>query len=615
MTERSPSSDRRARGVPRLAGGLRRALLTVCLLPFASAWAQEPQSSWSDVERVIAFGDVHGAADDLILLLRAVSAIDQDLHWSAGAAHVVSLGDLLDRGARSREVMDLLMRLQDEAAAAGGVLHVVLGNHEAMNLLGDLRYVTPAEFSAYEADEPAGLRERLRADWVARGGVSSGSEFDRRFPPGYFGQRAAFASDGRYGRWLLGLPVAIVIDDTLFMHGGPSRPLEGLSLEEINRRYRSGLVEYLSALDALEAASLVRVDDPFDERVALADQRRQNGSALPAEAVRRLAAADSSEMLGGDGPNWSRGAALCHEASEADVLRPLLEGLGVDRLVIGHTVARDGRVASRFDGAVIKLDTGMNRAAYQGHPAALLLEKGAARVVYADERGDPAAIPEEALRVTPSELDDEAVAAVLARGEIVVGAAREAGTIEVTTELDGRRVGALFVPARGDNVRRELAAYRLDRALHLGLVPATVERAVNGRGGFLQARPPRSVTQVDVESQSLRPNGACAIGPQFELMYAFDALIGNQGRTRERMLYDADWMLLLTGHDRAFGTAETLPRGLPARPGAEMRRRLAALDAPTLERAVGELLGERERTALLARRDALLAAGTASNRR
>ena len=195
------------------------------------------------MQRVIAFGDVHGAADDLTALLRAAGVVDENLRWSAGTTHVVSLGDLLDRGSASREVMDLLMRLQEEAPAAGGALHVVLGNHETMNLLGDLRYVTPADFSSYEADEPPGLRERLRADWIARGGASTGDEFDRRFPPGYFGHRAAFAGDGRYGRWLLGLPVAIVIDDTLFVHGGLSRPLAGLSLEEINRRYRSALAE------------------------------------------------------------------------------------------------------------------------------------------------------------------------------------------------------------------------------------------------------------------------------------------------------------------------------------------------------------------------------------
>jgi hypothetical protein len=73
----------------------------------------------------------------------------------------VSLGDLLDRGADSRKVMDLLMRLQGEAHAAGGQLHVLLGNHEAMNLLGDLRYVDAGEFAAYKDMESAAEREEV----------------------------------------------------------------------------------------------------------------------------------------------------------------------------------------------------------------------------------------------------------------------------------------------------------------------------------------------------------------------------------------------------------------------------------------------------------------------
>ena len=63
-----------------------------------------------------------------------------------GEAHLVSLGDLLDRGNDSRAVMDLLMRLQEQAQQAGGRVHVVFGNHEQMNLIGDLRYVSADEY-------------------------------------------------------------------------------------------------------------------------------------------------------------------------------------------------------------------------------------------------------------------------------------------------------------------------------------------------------------------------------------------------------------------------------------------------------------------------------------
>jgi hypothetical protein len=183
--------------------------------------------------------------------------------------------------------------------------------------------------------------------------------------------------------------------------------------------------------------------------------------------------------------------------------------------------------------------------------------------------------------------------------------------LDVVVEQDGKRVPAVFAQSSADAIRKNLAAYRLDRALQLGLVPATVQRAVNGQAGILQARPERWVTQADVEQKSLRPGGWCALEPQFQLMYAFDALTGNEGRTRDRILYDtAEWLLLLTGHEQAFGTGKTLPRHLraaPPRPGPEMRRRLALLDKATLTQALGDLLNDRERNALLARRDLLLA--------
>jgi hypothetical protein len=103
----------------------------------------------------------------------------------------VSLGDLLDRGAESRKAMDFLMRLQGEAQAAGGAVHVILGNHETMNLLGDLRYVDPGEYASYKDLEPFAERARLRQAWETAHGAGSGEDFDRKFPPGYFGHRAA----------------------------------------------------------------------------------------------------------------------------------------------------------------------------------------------------------------------------------------------------------------------------------------------------------------------------------------------------------------------------------------------------------------------------------------
>ena len=599
---------------------IRALSMTACLLtlPGAAAASEAVQSAWRNVDRVVAFADVHGAYTELTALLRTAGVVDERLKWSGGKTHVVSLGDLLDRGEDSRKVMDLLMRLQEEASAAGGRLHVVFGNHEAMNLLGDLRDTAPGEFAAYAGDEPAGQRAALRDDWLARNGPDSGSAFDQRFPPGYFGHRAALASGGRYGRWLLGLPAAIVIDGTLFMHGGPSRLVAGKTLQEINLRYRTALTDYLGSLAALEAAGLVRPEDEFAQRATLAQQRL---AALPAdagaermklaEAVQRFVAADNNPWIERDGPNWYRGAALCNECSEADVLNPVLDGLGVQRLVIGHTVARNARVASRFDGRVIKLDAGMNRKVYRGQAAALVIEHGEPRVLYADTAGPPAAIPAEPLYVGLQSLDDGQVAEVLANGMVTLGGPRAPGVMDAVVEHDGKKVPAVFLATTREAATRELAAYRVDRLLQLGLVPATAEREVQGQRGILQARPVRWVTQAEVRQQALRGGGWCAYEPQFELVYVFDALIGNEGRTEDRLLFDAtEWLVLSTGHDRAFGTGKAFPAYLKARPpapGPEMRRRLALIDEAGLEKALGKLLSPRERRALLERRDALLA--------
>ena len=587
--------------------------------------AEEAQPvAWQGIERVVAFADVHGAYAELTALLRSVGVVDENLRWGGGRTHLISLGDLLDRGADSRKVMDLLMRLQDEAATAGGRVHVVLGNHEAMNVLGDLRYVDPGEYAAFAGEEPRGQRDSLRAEWVARNGADSAAAFDSKFPPGFFGHRAAFSPSGRYGQWLLGLPVAIVVNDSVFMHGGPSKVLAGLSVPEINLRYRAALRDYLVTLEVLEAAQLVRPDDPYSERPALAQQRLaalttadEVSLARMKDALQKFTAADRNPMIEPDGPNWYRGAALCNECSEADVLDPFLATVGVRRLVIGHTVARDTRVASRFDGRVVKLDAGMNRAAYRGRPAALTLDQRGARVSYADDRAPPAEIPAEPLYVASPSLDDARVAEILANGAVTIGGPRSPGIIEVSVEHSGQKVPAIFSATTRDDARRELAAHHVDRLLRLGLVPATVEREVQGQRGVLQARPDRIVTLADVQRDKLRVGGWCALEPQYELMYGFDALIGNEARTADRILYDGAWMLLLTGHGQSFGTARTLPAHLQARPpspGPELRRRLASLDDATLEAALGDLVTPRERKAMLERRNTLLAPAAAATR-
>jgi hypothetical protein len=615
----------------------------------ASAAIQTSPAVWTGVERVVAFADVHGAHAELTALLQSVGVVDAELRWSGGETHLVSLGDLLDRGADSRSVMDLLMRLQREAEAAGGRVHVVLGNHEAMNVLGDLRYVAADEFAPYAADEDPDERTRQRDAFLTRQSGATAADFERLFPPGFFAHRRLLGPEGPYGQWLLGLPAVVRINDTVYMHGGPSRLLQGRDIESVNRDYTAAVNEYLAAESALRAAGLIEFEDAYARRAEAAAARLQampSGAGREAltQAIERFRRADDSPLLGPTGPNWYRGAAFCNECAEADVLEPFLQRVGARRVVIGHTVARNATVVSRFGGAVVKLDAGMNRAVYQGRPAALVTDASGPRVVYALPTVPAAAVPAEPLYLSSQKIDESAVADILARGTIESTVACAPGVLETRVTLDGHSVNAIFEAAAPETVRRELAAYRLDRALGLGLVPATVARGHAGQEGVLQGRPAHWASEQDRQNArggaraglacqtisaapqsepARRPppsdgkpprlpsGGWCDLGALFQLAYAFDALIGNQARTPDRYLYDADaGTLLLTGHGSTFGASTQLPKALEgplAKTGAEMQERLRRLDAATVEAAIGELVGTRAVKPLLQRRDRILA--------
>jgi Calcineurin-like phosphoesterase len=635
-------------------GMIGQALATVVfaglsLLATTAARSEDSTVAWAGVERVVAFADVHGAYEEMTTLLRSGGVVDAGLRWSGGKTHVVSLGDLLDRGADSRKVMDLLMRLQGEAATAGGRLHVVLGNHEAMNVLGDLRYVDPGEYAAYAAEEDPAERTQAKAAFLARQAGTTEADFERLFPPGYFGHRRMLGPEGRYGRWILSLPVAVKVNDTVYMHGGPSAVLGGRSLEQLNRDYRAALQNYLAAEDALRKAGLLQFEDVYSRRPDAAAARVAamppgEAAAALAPLVERFRVADDEPLLGSRGPNWSRGVAFCNECAEADVLRPWLQAMGAVRVVVGHTVARDGTVVSRFDGAVVKLDAGMNRAVYKGHPAMLFADASGTRVAYVLPDAPPAAIPAEPLFLSSQAFGEDVVETILAKGTIAVAETCAPGVHEVRVTHDGRAVEAVFEAAPPDVVKRELAAYRLDRLLGLGLVPATVARNHGGQDGILQGRPANWASEQDrlnakngtaagLACQTIstvpqaeparrappangRPprlptGGWCDMGALYQLSYAFDALIDNKGRSFDRFLYDADQAtLFLVGHGAAFGTSSQVPKPLEAplaKTGAEMRSRLQRLDEASVESAIGDLIGSRSVKALLARRDRILA--------
>ncbi|HET9272477.1 MAG TPA: metallophosphoesterase, partial [Vicinamibacterales bacterium] len=142
-----------------IASGLAAALAVFALT--ASRPAAQTDVSPCDIttsERVVAIGDVHGAFDNFVAILREAGLIGGNRRWSGGKAVLVQTGDVLDRGPDSKRVLDLLRNLEGDAARAGGQVHALVGNHEVMRLIGDLRYVSAKEYEAFQTPESSAVR-------------------------------------------------------------------------------------------------------------------------------------------------------------------------------------------------------------------------------------------------------------------------------------------------------------------------------------------------------------------------------------------------------------------------------------------------------------------------
>jgi hypothetical protein len=156
----------------------------------------------------------------------------------------------------------------------------------------------------------------------------------------------------------------------------------------------------------------------------------------------------------------------------------------------------------------------------------------------------------------------------------------------------------------------ELAAAGLDALLGTGLVPPTVARTIDGQPGALQLRAPDAVTEQQRLERRLGFAGWCPMQPQLSLMYTFDLLTLNPGRSAANVVFANDMAdLTITDHRLAFGTQRTLPAGfdrskltIPTPLVAALR----ALDQAKLEKALGAYLDSGQIRALVARRDALL---------
>jgi hypothetical protein len=351
--------------------------------------------------RVVAVADIHGAYAEFTALLQRAGLTDARNEWAGGAATLVQTGDVVDRGARVRECLDLVMALQRQAPRAGGKVVTLLGNHEFMNVIGDLRYVTPEIFASFAAPDSDKGRERAFKDYVkflsgheGHGHTSAAPADDAaaqkwmdEHPLGFFEHREAFGPNGRYGKWIRSNPALVQVGDGLFVHGGLNPSLQFASVKELNDRVMDDVRAFDAMWRALVDAGVVWRYMTFAEAVRFAEEEGAwylAASKAGEKPVEVKAGAEIVRLLGyknwitvsADGPLWYRGLATEPESKLDESLTAMLERLKAKYIVVGHSVLVGKEVTARFDSRVFLMDTGMLKEAFAGRASALEIQDG-----------------------------------------------------------------------------------------------------------------------------------------------------------------------------------------------------------------------------------------------
>ena len=322
---------------------LRRLVLQTVLLIWLVCGAAIPRVALADEivppmpARVIAIGDLHGDLAAWRAIARDAGLIDAKGKWSGATTVLVQTGDVPDRGPDSKAIIQDLMRLQKEAARDGGRVVALVGNHEAMNIIGDIRYVTPSEFAAFANSSSMRLRDMTfeansqaiiasyRQEKPRLSNAQARTAWLADTPPGKLEHRAAWAPNGVIGKWVIGNPAVLRLGDTLFVHAGLSAAYAQRSPDDINAAVAKSLA-------AREEADTAIINDQA-------------------------------------GPLWYRGLAQADPtgppgSSAESELRSVLAAQGARRMVIGHTPSLSG-VAFRHGERLAMIDTGIS-AVYGG---------------------------------------------------------------------------------------------------------------------------------------------------------------------------------------------------------------------------------------------------------
>ena len=265
--------------------------------------------------KLVAISDIEGNYNAFTGFLKANNIIDNNHNWIFEDAHLVLLGDFVDRGKNVTQVLWLIYKMEQQAELAGGKVHFILGNHEVLNFQGDYRY------------------NRVKYVEIA---LQISGEADLRKAVRYI-----YSNRSELGKWLRTKNVIEKIGGYLFVHAGLSTELleHDLRLGDINGTVRTYFDQDVYS-------------EPLEDRVA-------------------------QFLYGSKGPFWYRGLAVDHEKYRKvgqDQLETILNFYDARKIVIGHTLVPD--IISDYKRKVVFIDVSHGKKKNSVKTKGLLIENG-----------------------------------------------------------------------------------------------------------------------------------------------------------------------------------------------------------------------------------------------
>lgn len=266
-------------------------------------------------DKMIVISDIEGNFNGFQSFLVSNGVMDKNYNWTYGEGHLVLNGDFVDRGRNVTQVLWLIYKLEQEAAKSGGMVHFILGNHEIMNLQGDIRYV-----------------DRKYTAVAQR--ISQQDSVEESFID-------LFSDKSELGQWMRSKNIIERIGPYIFVHAGLSSDIIklGLSIRKMNQNIRFNV-----------------------------DRIRYEGLSIDQQ---------TEFLFGGASPFWFRGLAMQmkqYEKESQENLEKTLKYLFGQKVVIGHTIVHD--ICTDYEGRVIKIDLKHGVTKNSGKTKGLLIENG-----------------------------------------------------------------------------------------------------------------------------------------------------------------------------------------------------------------------------------------------